>query len=40
MEFIEHSNSNADYIIKDATFLEYLLDLEFTDTIQRGAFSR
>ncbi|VDM51219.1 unnamed protein product [Toxocara canis] len=40
IEFIDHSNTNADYVVRDLSFLEGAFDLEFSDTTQLGSFAR
>lgn len=39
-EFIDHSLSEIDYGIRDATFVEALLDVETNDTTFMGHLSR
>lgn len=39
-EFIDHSIADMDYIIKDRSFAEALLDTELNDTTQTGNFLR
>lgn len=40
MKFIEHNDPQADYVINDASMLELLCDLEFTDSSDIGNFMR
>uniref|UniRef100_F1L820 Meckelin n=1 Tax=Ascaris suum TaxID=6253 RepID=F1L820_ASCSU len=40
MEFIDHSNTTADYVLRDRSFLESVLDIDFKDTTQTGNFAR
>lgn len=40
MKFIEHNNPQADYIITDASLLELLCGIEFTDSSNIGNFVR
>ncbi|KJH52379.1 hypothetical protein DICVIV_01471 [Dictyocaulus viviparus] len=39
-EFIEHSIPEVDYVIRNRSFIEALLNIELTDTIQTGNFLR
>ncbi|WKY12343.1 hypothetical protein Q1695_003711 [Nippostrongylus brasiliensis] len=39
-EFIDHSTADMDYMIRDRSFAEALLDTELTDTTQTGNFLR
>lgn len=40
MKFIEHNNLQMDYVIGDASLIELLLDIEFTDSSDVGIFVR
>uniref|UniRef100_A0A0R3RLE1 Meckelin n=1 Tax=Elaeophora elaphi TaxID=1147741 RepID=A0A0R3RLE1_9BILA len=40
MKFIEHNNPQADYNISNASLLELLFDIEFTDSLDIGNFVR
>lgn len=40
MKFIEHNNPRLDYTINDASLLELLFDIEFTDSSDVGNFMR